>query len=76
LIPLNRIGDISAPILLVHGERDMVVGIHHFHRLAAARPDAETLLITDAGHTSMEGFAPAVTPVIGFLRRSLLITTA
>jgi pimeloyl-ACP methyl ester carboxylesterase len=70
-IPVNRVGAIAAPIMLIHGGRDMVVGVEHFENLAAARPDAETLLLPEAGHASLEGFAPAVTPVIGFLRRSL-----
>jgi len=44
------------PVLLVHGERDMLIGIAHAERLRALRPDAEFLRLPNAGHNDVHLF--------------------
>jgi 3-oxoadipate enol-lactonase len=45
-----RLGDIAAPTLVVHGEADRMVAPANARLLADAIPDAELLLLPDAGH--------------------------
>ena len=71
LVPLNRMSHIAAPVLIVHGEQDRIVPVHHAHLLADAERRVELLLLPDADHTSLEKFAPSQPAVIGFLGRHL-----
>jgi pimeloyl-ACP methyl ester carboxylesterase len=41
---------ITAPTLVIHGERDHLLPIEHGHRLAGAIPTASCLWLKDAGH--------------------------
>jgi pimeloyl-ACP methyl ester carboxylesterase len=51
--------DASAPILLLHGERDRVVPSSHSRWLAGHCPTAELRLSTEDGHVSVLNGAPA-----------------
>jgi alpha-beta hydrolase superfamily lysophospholipase len=44
------------PVLLVHGERDTLIGVEHIERLRALRPDAELLRLPGAGHNDVHLF--------------------
>ncbi len=44
---------IGGPVLLVHGERDALIGAHHARRLHAVRPSARLLLVPGAGHNDI-----------------------
>lgn len=46
----DRLGSITCPALVVHGEHDPGVLVAHARRAAAALPDAELLVVPDAGH--------------------------
>lgn len=48
-VPEQALADFAAPVLLVHGWRDEVIGIGHAHSLRAALPQAQ-LLELDCGH--------------------------
>jgi len=49
--PVDAIGDVDAPILLVHGTDDRTIPPEHGHRLAeAAGPDAELWLVEGRAH--------------------------
>ncbi len=53
----QRIGDIAAPILLVHGSADRLIPLKHSRALAASTPDASRLLvIAGAGHDDIHLF--------------------
>lgn len=69
--PYNRIALIEAPVLLVHGDQDDVVPIENLHRLAAASPGAEVLLVPGGGHSDLTAYEPFVGEITNFLRRSL-----
>ena len=49
---------IGGPVLLVHGERDALIGPHHARRLHALRPSARLLLVPGAGHNDIHETAP------------------
>lgn len=74
LFAINRIGDVEAPVLLIHGGSDRVVPVAHSHALKAARPDAELIVVPGAGHTQLDRFAPAFRTAIRFLRRHATTT--
>ncbi|SCF40970.1 Pimeloyl-ACP methyl ester carboxylesterase [Micromonospora matsumotoense] len=50
---------VSAPVLLLHGERDRVVPADHSRWLADVCPAAELRITADDGHLSVLGGAPA-----------------
>lgn len=47
---LDRLGEITQPVLLVHGGRDSAVPVNAARAAAARLPDAQLLLIDSAGH--------------------------
>lgn len=67
IAPLTTISKVDAPLLLVHGGADRVVPVSHMHTLAEAAPHAETLVVPDADHGSLEAFEPYVGRILGFL---------
>lgn len=48
------VGTISTPVLVLHGERDILVGIGNSRRLAEALPNSEFHVIPEAGHYAWE----------------------
>ncbi|MEX0796528.1 MAG: alpha/beta fold hydrolase [Acidimicrobiia bacterium] len=69
--PRARIGLVRAPILLVHGSADTVVPIGNLHELVAAQPNAERLVVPDAGHSDLELFVRHVGAITGFFDRHM-----
>lgn len=69
--PRNRITDIDSPVLIVHGAEDDVVPVSSLHQLSEAKPDAETLVVPDAGHSDLAPFEPHVADITEFLDRNL-----
>ncbi len=63
---------LQVPVLLVHGEADRIVPVVHARALAAANPDAELVLLPEATHADVDGYAEAFPRVIDFLRRCLV----
>lgn len=57
---LSKIGQVSSPIVLVHGTRDDVVPVAMGRRLAAARPDARWVEVPEATHNEFPGLAGIV----------------
>jgi fermentation-respiration switch protein FrsA (DUF1100 family) len=49
---LGVVEGLDVPMLVVHGERDQVIGVEHARRLAKAAPDAE-LILHPGGHHLM-----------------------
>lgn len=68
----NVIRELDVPVMVVHGERDRVVPPVHARTLAAAQPRAELVLLPDADHADLDGFAEAFPPVVHFLREALV----
>jgi fermentation-respiration switch protein FrsA (DUF1100 family) len=66
---LTRIGEVGAPILILHGERDRVVPVSHGRRLAReAAENCELRLFAEAGHADLYGHG-ALDTVLAFLER-------
>jgi uncharacterized protein len=45
--------EIAGPVLLVHGERDTLIGIHHARKLHKVLPAARLLIVPGAGHNDI-----------------------
>ena len=54
--PTKRWRACKSPLLLVHGERDEIIGAQHSERLLRAAPHAERVLIAGAGHNDLQLF--------------------
>lgn len=46
----ERLGQIKCPVLIVHGDRDLLIPIENAHLLKKQIPQAEVFVIPDAGH--------------------------
>jgi len=46
----DRLPDITAPTLILHGDRDVLVPVENAYVLARRIPDARVYIIPDAGH--------------------------
>lgn len=49
----SHLQGMGGPLLLVHGERDALIGVHHARRLQAVRPSARLLVVPGAGHNDI-----------------------
>jgi hypothetical protein len=66
---LARIGDVKAPILVLHGERDRVVPVRFGRALFDAAPEPKELwLAGEAGHENLVRYG-AFEAILGFLQR-------
>lgn len=68
---LSRIGRVTAPILILRGDRDAVVPASFSEALFDAAPEPkESWSAPDAGHVNLDGFG-ALDAVVGFLSTRL-----
>ena len=47
---------IAGPVLLVHGERDALIGVHHAERLKSVAPATDLLVVPGASHNDIHEF--------------------
>ncbi|HUR88391.1 MAG TPA: alpha/beta fold hydrolase [Ramlibacter sp.] len=47
---LEHASRLSGPLMLIHGDQDELIGIHHSHALRSAVPDAQLHCLEGAGH--------------------------
>jgi uncharacterized protein len=47
---------VRTPVLMLHGDRDAVIGAAHSERLLRAAPHAERVLVPGAGHNDLQDF--------------------
>jgi uncharacterized protein len=47
---------LSGPLMLIHGDQDKLIGIHHSHALRTAAPAAQFLCVEGAGHNDVHTF--------------------
>lgn len=69
--PRNRIAEVKVPVMLVHGSADKVVPITNLHELTEAKPDAEVLVVSGAGHSDLDAFANHIGDIKDFFDRHL-----
>jgi len=67
LKPLLRMGEVHAPLLVLHGTEDKQIGMHHAKRLADASPGATLELIEGANHWTVPRSERFAGVVVGFL---------
>jgi pimeloyl-ACP methyl ester carboxylesterase len=73
----NRLGEIRAPTLVVHGDLDLVVRSEHGEVLAAGIPDARYLRLAGVGHAPwLERTAEVTVAVLEFLEPPGALRTA
>ena len=66
IAPLNTLGKINCPVLLVHGMADNTVPVSDAEALSRAA-DIELLLVDDAGHDSVDKIEEHGDQLIHFL---------
>lgn len=60
----GRLTDVSAPVLVVHGEQDRIIPVEHAHRIAADLGTRATLHLEPDGNHSCNNRATVVRPVV------------
>jgi 2,6-dihydroxypseudooxynicotine hydrolase len=58
------LGDLAAPVLVVHGERDTIIRPDHARRIAAALGDRATVRLEPEGNHSCNNLASVVRPAV------------
>ncbi len=71
IAPRSRIGEISVPLMLVHGDQDEVVPVGDSVELHDLLPDSELLIVEGGGHSDLEPFLPHFPQVVEFLTANL-----
>lgn len=65
----ERLPEIKAPTLLIHGDADQAVSVENSHILASRIPNTELVIIKGAGHVFLETKDKVNRTVLDFLRR-------
>lgn len=69
--PVHTIGQLRAPVLLLHGQRDTTIPLSDAYRLHAAAPDHSFLVVMpNADHNSIEALDGVTPAVLSFLREA------
>lgn len=55
---------LQVPVLVLHGERDTIIGVEHAHRIAAALGDRATVRLEPDGNHSCNNLATVVRPAV------------
>ncbi len=53
---MDHAPQLSGPLMLVHGDKDELIGIHHSEALRIAMPQAQLLRVEGAGHSDVHKF--------------------
>ncbi|MGV3494824.1 MAG: alpha/beta hydrolase [Ramlibacter sp.] len=53
---LEHAAKLLGPVMLIHGEKDELIGIHHSEALCSAMRSAQLLRVTGAGHSDVHQF--------------------
>jgi len=65
----DRLPDIKAPSLIVHGEADMIIPVENARILASRIPNAELVTLPNTGHALVEAGDKLYGVILDFLRR-------
>lgn len=66
-IPVYPVDQITAPILLLHGEADQTVPLAHAKFVAQTAPHAKLVTLSGAGHALLLTYPPALQQLVDFL---------
>lgn len=53
---LDHAANLRGPLMLIHGDKDELIGIHHSEALRTAMPQAQLLRVEGAGHSDLHKF--------------------
>lgn len=67
---LEHAAKLRGPVMLIHGDRDELIGIHHSEALRSVVPAAQLLRVTGAGHSDVHQF-PSVRQAVASALGSL-----
>ena len=67
LKPLLRMGEVHAPLLIIHGRDDRQIGLHHAELLAGASPGGQLELLDEVNHWTVPTSARYGEVVVSFL---------
>jgi pimeloyl-ACP methyl ester carboxylesterase len=73
IAPRNRIAEVRAPVMLVHGEIDAVVPVDDAYELADHSPGSRLVIVPDGTHSDLAAFGPYFPEVMDFLIRHLAV---
>jgi len=74
IAPRNRVGDVTIPVLFMHGEEDAVIPATDSIELHERLPGSRLILVPDGTHSDLERFAPYFEQVDAFLTDALAPT--
>jgi fermentation-respiration switch protein FrsA (DUF1100 family) len=63
----NRITEVSAPVMLVHGDDDEVVPVDDSRELADLHPASQLIVVPGGTHSDLAAFEPYFPEVMDFL---------
>ncbi len=71
--PRNRIGDVTVPVMLMHGDADAVIPLRDSLDLHDRLDGSELVVVPGGTHADLETYIPFFPTVDEFLRRSLTV---
>jgi len=71
IAPRNRVADIAAPVMLMHGDADAVIPIRDSIELHERLPGSELVVVPNGTHTDLAPFRPFFPAVDAFLKKNL-----
>jgi pimeloyl-ACP methyl ester carboxylesterase len=74
IAPRNRIGDVTVPVMLMHGEDDAVIPVTDSMELHERLPGSHLIVVPEGTHSDLEPFEPHFETVDGFLHDALVAT--
>ncbi len=74
IAPRNRVGDITVPVLFMHGEDDVVIPVTDSIELHERLPGSRLIVVPDGTHSDLDRFEPYFDDVDAFLRVALAET--
>jgi pimeloyl-ACP methyl ester carboxylesterase len=76
IAPRNRIGQVRAPVMLVHGDADEVVPVGDAYALTDRSPGSRLVVVPDGTHSDLAAFEPYFPEVMDFLVAHLTVPAA
>jgi pimeloyl-ACP methyl ester carboxylesterase len=76
IAPRNRIADIQAPVLLIHGEDDDVIPVDDAFSIHENLPSCRLIIVPNGKHSDLEAFEPYFDDVNEFLSNALFTVDA
>ena len=71
IAPRNRIAEVTAPVLLLHGDADTVIPLRDSIELHQRLPGSELVVVPGGTHADLNPFRPFFPTVDAFLRKNL-----